>query len=332
MEQHIEAQRLALASREEAVALELARQFAAIADAVEAELQTLSAAIVAAGDAVSPTWLYRQAHYKKLMLGARAAYLEYGRQAARAVEGQYAVALDYGLRDANELLTLAGLAPKPLAKQASAGLLAGMRRRLRKLALPTSLVQLATKAITGALVKAVKVRTPEAPIVPASLITKIREGLGAILINVLRAHRTEATTAYRSVVGAQFLATAGVVGWQWAAELEKSPAPCAVCVAMHGQVFPADEPFGAHIGCRCLAIPVLAGGGPTISISGVEWLAAQTEARQVAVLGKTKRKLYTNGELHLSQLVEVSEHPVYGKSRHERSLKALGLDYRTVTP
>jgi hypothetical protein len=189
-------------------------------------------------------------------------------------------------------------------------------------------VQLATRAISGGLVKAVKARTPEAPIEPAGLIKRIREGLGAVLINVLRAQRTESTTAYRSVVGAQFVATAQVVGWQWAAELEKSPAPCAVCVAMHGQTFPAETPFGAHPGCRCLAVPVIEGVGPAIGTLGEAWLAQQDEARQVAVLGKAKRRFYAAGQLQLGQLVEVAEHPVYGMSRHERSLKSIGLDYR----
>ncbi|MBX0328691.1 hypothetical protein K2Z83_13495 [Oscillochloris sp. ZM17-4] len=264
MEQRIAEHRKALAQREDAAALALAQEFATIADTVEAELAKLTAAISTASDAATPTWLYRQALYKKLMLGARAAYLEYGRQAARTIEGGYAAALDYGLRDAGELLTLAGLDPKPLGKRAKDGLLVGMRRRLRKLALPTSLVQLATKAISGGLIKAVKARAADSPIEPAGLVKKIREGLGSILVNVMRAQRTESTTAYRSVVGAQLAATAQVVGWQWAAELDKRPAPCAVCVAMHGQVFAADAPFGAHPGCRCLAIPVIEGVGPAI--------------------------------------------------------------------
>lgn len=72
--------------------------------------------------------------------------------------------------------------------------------------------------------------------------------------------------------------------------------------------------------------------GPAIGMSGVAWLAGQSESRQVAVLGKAKCRFYAASQIQLAQLVEVTEPPVYGMSWHERSLKALGLDYRVATP
>lgn len=325
MLKRIDAHRRALAAREDAVALELAQAYAGIADALEPELAAMRTIIEAAGPKASPAWLRRQADYKKLLAGAQAAYLEYGRLASRTIDEQHGAALAYGLRDAGELLRLAGTTPKPLTKKRQGELQGAMRRRLRSLALPRSIAQLGVATLRDTLAKAARglVELPK-------LITKVREGLGQILVNVLRAARSESTTAYRTAVGAQFAATGRVVGWQWAAELGKTPAPCPVCVAMHGQTFAADEPFGAHIGCRCLAIPVLEGVGPAIGEQGPAWLARQDEARQVAVLGKTKRRLYASGALHLEQLVEVTDHPVYGPGRRERSLKQLGIDYRAA--
>lgn len=317
----VDAQRRELARREEAAALELARAYALLADALEPQLRALAAAIEARGDHASPTWLRQQELYKRLLAGARGAYQEYGRQAARAIERQYEQALDYGLRDARMLLALEQIAPPEPTRQERAALAAQQRRRLARLALPRSVSSLAVAGLAEVLRRAVKrlVALPE-------LITKARERLGGILINVLRASRTESTTAYRAIVLSRFAAANRVTGWQWAAELAKSPAPCPVCVALHGQVFAMDEPFGSHPGCRCLAIPVIEGVGPALAEAGEAWLARQDEARQVAVLGRGKRRHFAAGRLRLADLVVVAEHPIYGVSRHERSLKSLGLD------
>lgn len=321
----INEQRRALASREEAAALELARAYAVIADALEPQLRELSVAIEARGDKASITWLRQQEQYKRLLAGARAAYLEYGRQAARTIEQHYADALNYGLRDARMLLAVAQVAPPEPTKQERAALAADQRRRLAKLALPRSLSSLAVAGLTETLRSTVRKLT-ELP----KLIIRAREKLGGILINVLRAARTESTTAYRSVVLSRFAATGQVTAWQWAAELDKNPAPCPVCVAMHGQVFRGSEPFGSHPGCRCLAIPVIEAVGPAIDLRGEDWLRQQDEAKQVAVLGRAKRRYFTEGRLQLADLVIVAEHPVYGVSRHERSLKSLGLSPQAV--
>ena len=319
------AHRRALEEREDAVALALARSFAQIADALEPALTTLTQTLTEAGATATPTWLRRQKDYQHLLADANAAYLAYGRQATTAIAAQHDAALAHGQRDAGALLTTSGVPPKPLTKRRQGDLQVAMRRRLRAMRLPQSIAQLAVATLRETLGTAVR-----GLLALPTLITKAREGLGQILVNVLRAARTEATTAYRAVVVAQFAATPGVTGWQWAAELDKTPWPCAVCVAMHGQTFAADAPFGAHIGCRCLALPVRDGVRPPIGEHGIAWFARQPEAAQRAVLGKAKQRLYAAGELRLEQLVEVSDHPIYGVTRHERSLKTLGLDYRTV--
>jgi SPP1 gp7 family putative phage head morphogenesis protein len=67
---------------------------------------------------------------------------------------------------------------------------------------------------------------------------------------------TIARTEYASAQEEMFLENMGrlqVEEWVWKAR----PDACAICFALHGQVFTADEASGRHQNCRCIMLPVV---------------------------------------------------------------------------
>lgn len=111
--------------------------------------------------------------------------------------------------------------------------------------------------------------------------------------------------------------------------------------AFRGHVYNLQTSAGWYIAngiithnCRCTATPVTVSAAemlddPTLPDlrpkrdKGEEWFAKQQPDLQLAVLGKTKFKMYQDGELQLSELVGYRNDADWGPTRWERSLKSL---------
>lgn len=100
---------------------------------------------------------------------------------------------------------------------------------------------------------------------------------------------------------------------------------CPQCAAFSGGVYTLDGkptkdspvkvalPFGGppiHVRCRCIMIAVLDDEEPADDISFEDWLRDQPAAVQVEVLGRTRRDLWAEGKLRLSQLVDQRGRPM----------------------
>lgn len=147
-----------------------------------------------------------------------------------------------------------------------------------------------------------------------------RELRGALDIGHTRAQtiaRTETLRAYRSASIKTYEENSDVVsGWRWWASL--SARTCALCIAMHGKVFPFTKSFGSHVNCRCSATPVLL-GAPAME-TGEAWFARQSEETQHRILGQRAAQAYRAGEVILADFVGVANYPRWGETRHVLSL------------
>lgn len=146
---------------------------------------------------------------------------------------------------------------------------------------------------------------------------------------------TEIVSAYRDGNLERYRATDVVKLWQWSATLDDRT--CPVCIALDGQEFSLETPFSTHPRCRCSPLPVTRswdelGLGeyglkpvetPFVSLRGEDWFKSIGSNRQKEILGPRKYELYSEGKISLADLVESYNHPVYGPSRQERSLKDL---------
>jgi hypothetical protein len=133
--------------------------------------------------------------------------------------------------------------------------------------------------------------------------------------------REEMVRAYREGSLATYRHNAElVIGWRWQAVL--SPRTCACCIALHGSIHPLSEPFNSHLLCRCCAVPVSRTDLDKHGPSGEEWFAQQPDEVQAQILGPAHVKLYHEGLITLSDMVDRHE-TVWGATAHIRSVKEL---------
>lgn len=138
-----------------------------------------------------------------------------------------------------------------------------------------------------------------------------------------RIARTEVMRTYRGAVREKLGEIDVAQGWVWVAA--RDARTCAFCWAQHGTRHPLDVPMATHPNCRCSQAPSL-GIDDDIVGNGPQSFARQPDALQLKVLGPAKYAAYKNGQLNLEDLVGSAEHPDWGRTGYEKSLKALGLD------
>lgn len=132
--------------------------------------------------------------------------------------------------------------------------------------------------------------------------------------------RTEMIRAYRTANNDVFKRNTDVLrGWRWTCA--KTPATCALCLGLDGEIFDTEEVMKSHPACRCTMVPLPATdfGGPQPK-SGAEYFDNLDEADQRRILGPGKHKLYKEGKLTLRDNIDFKEHPEYGKQPRPRRI------------
>lgn len=307
-------QRDALTMQEQQARLVLAAEYGRAYRAIQSDLADVERLIATAGDHRSRVWLQQQRTYKKLMQGINAAFGDYGTFVEGNILQQQTRAAAQALTDSAALLKAGKVKPASFKHDWITNLIAGMQKRITRLNLP--------KAIPAAVTEKVKASINKALFSTQKLVDTTRTALGGVLSRVMGIHQTETMHAYR-LVGNEVCKASGVQHWQWAARLNKRPAPCAMCCAMHGKVFDITVPFGTHPHCYCIAVPVIGNVLP-IQQSGTDWFTQQNEAVQRDILG-TKYTAFSDGKITLEDTIGYKVHPEYGVVRWERSARALGV-------
>ncbi len=155
---------------------------------------------------------------------------------------------------------------------------------------------------------------------PRVIARRIRQVTGGELARALTIARTETLRSYRAATHATYTTHGDVLrGWYWQASL--SARTCAMCIAMHGRVFPLSARLQSHPCCRCVAVPVtLAAPNPE---TGAEWFAEQTPSLQRSVLGVEAYKLFTSGKATLHDFVGRRSDARWGETRYQRSVREI---------
>jgi SPP1 gp7 family putative phage head morphogenesis protein len=167
---------------------------------------------------------------------------------------------------------------------------------------------------------------------PRLIADAVRSVLGVPLTRALTISRTETLRSYREASIASYAANRSVVRkWRWTAT--KTARTCAMCLAMDGQEFDMDVPFGSHPNCRCVPVPVTVSweemgitGVPETAQeieSGSDWFDRQDKVTQLQVLGPAKFELFERGEIKISDLVGYRNDPEWGPVRYEKSAKSV---------
>lgn len=158
---------------------------------------------------------------------------------------------------------------------------------------------------------------------PRKIGAAVRRGTGITKSRALTIARTETLRAYRGSMRERMRDPAvrgSIEGWVWTSARDRRT--CAVCWAMHGQVFPLEQAMGTHPNCRCSQAPlarrtqVPIGDGPR----EFERLPARSQRE---ILGGAKYRAYRDGAIDLPDLVAVRSDPTWGTVRFERSLVSI---------
>lgn len=338
------AARAALLARERAHADDLVRLYGAAYQRIQARLGDLLARADAArraGEEVSASWLHQEARYSLLLTQVQAETDAFGGQAGTLIAGQQAAAVQQAVRDAPALLSASlpaeisgsfATLPAPAARQLVGSLgdgqpLASLLSQIAPLAAQGAAAALVTGLVAGDSTRTVA--------------GAMRQELGIGLTRALTISRTSVITSYRDASLEIYRANDDVVSeWRW--ESSHSARTCAMCLAMDGQTFPLDTPFGSHPNCRCVPVPVTVSwadlgfqgldGPPASRETGAAWFARQPEDVQRQILGPAKLAAYKAGNITLQDIVAYRDDPRWGPTRYERSLRGVSANPISANP
>ncbi len=313
--------RAALLARDTLAAKELSRNYLFAARRIRIQILQLGQRIEdarAAGERVSPSWLYQQRRLATLMRQVQNEILGFAGTANGTIEQMQREAAAMGIDHAEVVFTLGtqgttlsgGFAKLP-AEAASD--LVGFAADGSPLSdLLAKLAPGAADAVKQALFSGI-VRGAGAE----AMAREVFDSLGGNMARSLLIARTETLRAYREASQRFYESNADVVSaWTWVASL--SLRTCAACWAMNGSVHSVDEQFSSHPGCRCTPVPNTPLSTPIKT--GPARFAALPEAQQEKILGPLKFEAYKTGRISLQDLVGKVISNRWGASLYERSL------------
>ncbi|MGB7925576.1 MAG: phage minor head protein [Pyrinomonadaceae bacterium] len=319
-----EKQKQALLARERRASVELVSAYGRVYQRIQARVAALTAQIEEArgkGEIVSSSFLYERDRLSNLQIDIEREMRRFSVFATARVTSEQRVAVEAAATDAQRLvgaslersgasvgLQLARLSSSAVERMVGFSGDGSPLRTLFERIAPQMAKRITTELVSG-VAEGAGVRV---------IAARIRERSGVGLARALLISRNEVTRAYREVSHSTFHASGDVLeGWHWSCSL--SGRTCAMCIAMHGRIFPLSQKLRSHPGCRCVPVPLTKGSEPPKS--GEEWLREQEAGVQREILGDGKYAAFRDGKFQLEDLVGVRHDPQWGTTRYERSLK-----------
>jgi SPP1 gp7 family putative phage head morphogenesis protein len=183
----------------------------------------------------------------------------------------------------------------------------------------------------------------------------MRDGLGISHSRAKTLVRTEQMRVFREVNRQRFIRSSVVKGWKWFAVLDRLS--CPVCWSMHGKQFDKRQRMETHPNCRCVMLPVtktfeelgIAGVNEPPAPSGFaqqsrkgrlsngfQFTASDTlnrrgevlfdslpTADKQRILGKTAYRAYESNLVKLSDFVQETNNPLWGRGKTTRPLSSI---------
>lgn len=267
-----------------------------------------------AGIAIGPDWLYRKARLLQLLRDIEQRISSFGAAVAVLATAGQSAAVQIAHAAASEQLraTVGGSFDRlPVqALESLAGRMSdGSPIRDRLLELGREAADRAEQTLFTGLAQGKN---------PRVVGKEIADSVELSRADATRIARTETMQAYRDA-HLQTYKSAGVTKYRRLAA--RSSRTCAVCLALDGQIDDVENGFPVHPNCRCTCIPIVEGAElPPVEDPDV-WLRKQPKETQEAILGKKGAELFRKGQTKLSDYVDVKEHPRYGKTLREKSLR-----------
>ena len=312
--------RRALLSKDREAIGRMAAAYAPVRQAILTRLSALQSRIAEAresGETITPAWLMQEERYRELLSAVSLETERFARLLDADLRIRIRDSASQGQEDAlTYLRTFAGgtNAFDALPIGAVENLVGATVNHAPLRAILADLAPAASQQVTDALIEGIALGDS-----PRTIARTIRRVSGAPLQRSFLIARTETLRAYREASRETYQQNSDICrGWQWVCAL--SQRTCAACLAMHGRVFPLNEPMGSHPACRCVMICLLHDvPNPIEEGAGETWLRGQKAETQAVILGERGAAAWRNGDVELRDFIREKRSRAWGVTRSART-------------
>lgn len=157
------------------------------------------------------------------------------------------------------------------------------------------------------------------PLRIARAVTDAVDGLPRSQANTLM--RTLQLSSYRKATALHQMANSDILTGQIRiATLDNRT--CLSCIALHGEELAVGQEVRDHHNGRCTSISIVR-GRPRAVQRGEDWLRAQPEERQRAIMGHANFEAWQAGAVQMQDFVHEYRDPVFGLMVREASLRGI---------
>ena len=314
-----------LITRDADTIFQMGNQWLKLETALEASIELLVMELVDAGVDVTTASVYKLNRYQKLVAQVRDELRIYDRWATKYISQNQATMAVLGIDNAVDALTFTLLEAGSMAffDKIPVSAVEFMIGNAGKGGPVYTLLETAYPAMVDQMTDAL-IRNVALGIGPVATAKEMVAGLGVGLDHALTVATTEQLRVYREASRVQYESSGAVKGYKRFAS--KSGNTCALCFALDGEVYPTKELMSVHPRDRCTMIPLVRGVDEPQWESGEDWLRKQDPELQQKVLGNKATELWNNGDIELIDLVNKTEHPIWGPSLQRTPLDDLGVD------
>lgn len=327
--------RAQLLARERRAATAMVRYYGTVWGELQSEitaLQVETAAMAAAGEAITADRLWRLERMRAIQAQAGEELLRFSQYASDAIAAAKREAIAAAERNAHNLVLAAfpvdagieiSFATMPReAVEALAGFLVdgSPLRELLEQAVGEAAESFAQTMVTGI----------AAGWNPRKLTRELRSKFGMGLTQSLTIARTEQLRAYRTATLASYRRSGVVVEWERHAA--HNTRTCMACVLLDGRRYSLAEEMDDHPNGRCALLPITA----TYAEMGIDapepdfkremghdWFLRQAEADQRDMMGQGMWQAWKDGKFDLDAIPKLVTNDVWGNAWVPRSLKDL---------
>lgn len=324
LDETLKKHRRRLIEREEAAFRELLEAYSVIERDLKRQVRELQKQILdakAAGENISPSWLFRTRRLKTLIDQVKQQIVRFGDTATRITEREQRAAIRIAAEQTGEIFRvvhgpsgqdgLGGLL-NPRVVEDAVGMMGDGSPILEyyRENLAPKVAEMIRTEVIKAVATGTDFRTVANRLLQTGQITRNR---------ALMVARTEVNRVRRETTRAIYQDNSDIIsGWEWVASA--SPRTCPACLAMDGRIFKLDQPFPQHPNCRCTMIPVIIDVEPPPRLTGSEWFEDQPEETKEFILGRDAFAAYKRGEVSLKDFIGWKNSKQFGRSIYTKPL------------
>lgn len=314
-----------LVARDADTIYHMAQRWASLEGALEANIQLLILELKemqAAGLAFTIQDVYRLERYQKLLVQMQVEMASYNLWAGEYIADNQRRMAVLGINNATELIQISLLEIgsqaffDKLPIEAVELMIGNAGKGGPVYTLLQDAYPLAADQMTDALIRNVALG-----IGPGVTATEMMAGVAGGLNHALTVARTEQLRVYREASRQQYVLSGAVRGYKRMAS--RSGNTCALCLILDGEIYPTSDLMSVHPNDRCAMVPLVKGVKDPEWESGIDWLTKQDPALQQQILGKGTHELWEKGDLDLMDLVNKTEHEIWGPSLKRVPLRDL---------